>query len=134
MPGHSGEVCGLCEQGKYKNNVGTGSCFDCLNKPENAYYSLQGDINSQCAFQCDENKTANNGIDVNPNCYTPFYFYINKMGGYPGIIGIALTLIIILIIVMIRFVKKKKKTFRDSLDVKNQSVYDEFSLEKGALK
>lgn len=132
MPGHYGEVCGLCENGKYKNIAGTSSCFVCLNKPENAYYSLNGDVKSQCSFRCNETIT-NNNIEDNPNCYAPFYFYINKMGGYPGIIGIALTLTIILFIVLIRFVKKKKKFFKDSVD-RTHYLFEDMNMEKGVLK
>ncbi len=132
MPGHYGEVCGYCDKGKYKNTVGNGGCFDCMNRPENAYYSVVGEVNPQCGFQCNETITSN-GKDANPYCYATLYFYITKMGGYPGIVGITLTLIIILIIVLIRFAKKKKKIFRDSLD-RNQFLFDEINLEKGALK
>ena len=133
MPGHYGEVCGLCEKGKYKNIVGFGGCFDCLNKPENAYYSVEGETNPQCSYQCNSNITSGNLFDTNPNCYAPFYFYINKMGGYPGIIGIALVLIIILIVVLIRFAKKKKRVFRESVD-RNQHLFDDINMEKGAFK
>jgi hypothetical protein len=133
MKGHYGEVCGMCEKGKYKNIVGSGGCFDCLNKPENGIYSIDGDINPQCSYVCNDNVTSSNMVDGNPNCYAPFYFYVDKMGGYPGIIGIALTLIIILIIVLIRFAKKKKKMFRESQD-KNQYLFDDVNLEKTALK
>lgn len=132
MPGHYGEVCRQCDKDKYKNIVGTGSCFDCMNKPENGYYTSFGNDNSDCHYECNENLTSISLKD-NCHCYSAFYFYINKIGGYPGVIGIALTLFFVLIIVMIRFFKKKKRIFRESID-KNENLFDDLNIEKGNLK
>lgn len=131
MPGHSGEVCSKCPAGTYKNTVGLGSCLDCMNKPDNAEYSNATDaVQPQCPVVCSQDTLP---VDTNPNCYPQFYYYVNKMGGYPGVIGIALTLIIFLIVVLIRFARKKKKIFKESVD-RNQYYFDDVNMEKGALK
>lgn len=124
MPGHYGEVCAYCAYDQYKSTVGTGACFDCANKPENAQYNTdnKGNNNSICPYNCGKSSLSN---DRNPNCYTPIYYYIDQMGGYPGIVGIFLTLFFILIIVLFRFFKKKKNIFRESID-KNQYLFDDY--------
>ena len=124
MPGHYGSACGLCPIGKYKNRVGEGYCFDCANKPNNAYYDSAGETNPMCHYEC--NNFINYEAGINPNCYSNVDYYINKIGGIPGVVGIVLALILFFILILIKFIQRRRKSahIRDSFD-KNQLILDE---------
>lgn len=113
MPGYYGNVCSLCPPGKYKNTIGTGDCFDCANKPTSAYYVSdpysRPPIFPNCSYECTGNLIA-------PKCETSVDNYVRNFGGYPGIVGISIALMIILGIIGGRFFKKKKGEIKGSMD------------------
>lgn len=109
MPGYYGNVCSLCPPGKYKNTIGTGDCFECTNKPDSAYYVKDPNpIFPNCSYLCEDASL------IPPKCETSVNNYVRNFGGYPGIVGISIVLVIILGIIGVRFFKKKKGEVKGS--------------------
>lgn len=93
-----------------------------------------GEIYPQCNYECD-NQTTSVTRDSNPACYTSYYYYIQKLGGYPGVVGIAITLMFVLVIIAFRFFRKKRKfRFKDSMEKNSDAKnFEEVISEKGQL-
>ena len=100
--------------------------------PKNGYFTTSGWTNISCPYDCNTDKTGFN-VKINPNCYSVQYFYVDKFGGYPVIVGVSLLILMFFGFFVIKMATRKKKREEKSSDF-DQNITEYFSVQHSSVK
>ena len=118
----TGVACELCLPGTYSTASDTSPCSNCTNKPSHSSYSGSGMDTANCGFKC------NSGF-VTTECVTPFFSFLNMIGGQSVFIILLVALFVVLVVPVVYYRYKRIYGWGEAPDANwanNQNKYFEF--------
>ena len=105
-PGYGNIFCNPCTAGSYSFDFSSAPCPKCVQLANNAFFSNISEISPFCTYNCLPDIPSES---ENPQCYSNFDFYVDKLGGFLGVSFVIYAIIVSLVAIILQLTGKVYK-------------------------